>query len=314
MSIVRIKHSQNKPNIIQKGTLLSLVNGNNFRCYNIIIARALGSVHAAIMLSELIQRYEYHQEKNELITSPKNEGLWFYYTQEKCEERTMLSEREQRASLSILENLGIINKCIIGVPGKRHFQIVEEKIIQIIDNSKKISRSCETSDLDPAKRQTRSCETSDVYSKENEEENQEEKYKDEQRITKESGLDESNIVDRESSFDLKSNSFSEEEQMLNNKIDRLGNLKFLDDTPIKKITVMRWLLKFSFEDIDNALKYYFKVSKLGQKKIKKHEAYVETILKNRYWEIQATKDYVESNLKMHEKRKLEDEQFWEKRK
>lgn len=136
-----------------------------------------------------------------------------------------------------------------------------------------------------------------------------ERNKDVQRITKNPPPNPL-IVDRDSSFDLESNSFSDEEKELSDNITRLGKLVFLDNIPIKSITVMRWLLKYSFEDTDKALKYYFKFAKLGKNKIKNHEAYVETILKNRYWEIQSEKDYVEENISKHEKRKKEDEEYW----
>ena len=124
--------------------ILELLNSDNFRTYNIHIARKLGSVNAAIMLAEFIQRYKYHFEKNELIMTQKESGKWFYYTHEKAEERTALSRDEQDTGIKKLEKAGLIKKIIIGVPGKRHFQINEEMIIELITDSKKDSRMRES--------------------------------------------------------------------------------------------------------------------------------------------------------------------------
>lgn len=310
MSIIR---DTNKTNMIEKGSITRLINQDNYRMYNVEIARALNSLNAAIILGELAQRYEYHLERDELIFSDKAEGEWFYFTSDKCEQRTALSEKEQAKAIKILEDRGIIKKILIGVPAKRHFQINEQKIVELLESSKKDSSFDKRSKLVSTKGKNwflPKVET--IYREENEEENKEEKYKDVQRITTISAHTDPSIVDRDSLFDLESNSFSAEEKELSDNISRLGKIVFLDNTAIKPATVMRWLLKYSFEDTDNALKYYFKFAKLGKNKIKNHEAYVETILKNRFWEIQSEKDYVAENISKHEKRKNEDELYWKK--
>lgn len=138
-------------------------------------------------------------------------------------------------------------------------------------------------------------------------------YKDDIRLTSEEPIEQEDFVNRDSSSDIKSDSFSSEEKQLSDQIDRLGHLEFRDGTPIKPQTVMVWLRKFSFEDIESALKYYFRMVKLGQTKIKKHEAYVETILRERYWIQKEKKDYVKQQCQDHEKRKLADKEFWGKK-
>lgn len=129
-------------------SVLNLLNNENFRTYNIIIAKALGSVNAAIMLSELVQRFQYHESRDELIESSKSEGKWFYYTQDIAEDRLGLSRKDQDYALKILESEGLIKKIILGVPGKRHFQLNVNKIIEISKFSKKNSRLSESDKLD----------------------------------------------------------------------------------------------------------------------------------------------------------------------
>lgn len=64
--------------------ILSLANGNNWFSVNRDIARAVG-LNAAIMLSEVINKYEFFKEKGSL------ENGWFYLTIEDAEERTTLA-------------------------------------------------------------------------------------------------------------------------------------------------------------------------------------------------------------------------------
>ena len=110
--------------------LLQLFNSDNYRTYNLYVAQELGSVNAAIILGELIQRYTYHLDNNNLIKLRNQEGSWFYFTQEKCKERTALSRKEQDTAIKKLEALGLIKKINSGVPCMRHFQINEAQIFE----------------------------------------------------------------------------------------------------------------------------------------------------------------------------------------
>ena len=135
-------------------TPLSLLNHRNYQTYNRLIARNLGSIKASIMLAELVNRHEYHLERNELQKLEKHGEGWFYYTVDHCEERTYLSEKEQSASVKILEDRGLIEKKILGLPGKRHFRINEENILGLVGASKNVSSSDKKAELDPTKSQT----------------------------------------------------------------------------------------------------------------------------------------------------------------
>ena len=130
---------------------IDLLDSNNYQTYNRLIARELGSVNAAIMLSELVNRHNYHRDKNDLKECSKYDGLWFYYTVEKCEERTVLSRKEQDLALSKMEKHEFFTKKIIGVPGKRHFQINIKNIEEFITGSKKDSRTTQRDKLDVTK-------------------------------------------------------------------------------------------------------------------------------------------------------------------
>ena len=90
--------------------LAKLVTDSNYHTYNLDLARSLGSLAASIVLCKLLQRHTYHQENNQLIKLRDKEGLWFYLTQEKCEEQTFLSRREQDTAIKILREKGLIKK------------------------------------------------------------------------------------------------------------------------------------------------------------------------------------------------------------
>lgn len=95
----------------------------NYRTYNVDVARKLGSIYAAIFLSHMANRYRYHKNKGELLSDPKYGDNWFFLTQETVEERTCLTRKNQDTSIKILEKFGLIEKKIIGIPSKRYFRI-----------------------------------------------------------------------------------------------------------------------------------------------------------------------------------------------
>jgi hypothetical protein len=114
----------------------------NYRTYNVEVARKINSVNAAIYLSELVTRYKYHLNHNELISHPKHGDGWFYYTAEKCEERTCLTVDEQRTSYALLQRHGLISYVKFGVPGKNHFKLHLDKIAEFFSDFSKNNSSC----------------------------------------------------------------------------------------------------------------------------------------------------------------------------
>lgn len=105
--------------------ILSLANGNNWFSVNRDIARAVG-LNAAIMLSEVINKYEFFKEKGSL------ENGWFYLTIEDAEERTTLARDAQAGAIKILKDLKIIETKQMGMPSKRYFRFDEDAFSQWI--------------------------------------------------------------------------------------------------------------------------------------------------------------------------------------
>lgn len=129
-------------------SFLSFLNNESYQTYNRNIAKQLRSVNAAIMLSELIQRYQNHKKQKELINHETYGEAWFFYTHETGEERTCLSRFEQDNGIKKLEEAGYIQKITFGLPARRHFRILSKNIMESLLFSKKHSSLRESDKLD----------------------------------------------------------------------------------------------------------------------------------------------------------------------
>lgn len=100
---------------------------DNYRTYNVHVAKRLKSIYAAILLSEIASRYKYHKEKHELEIDAEGQG-WFYFTQEEIEKRTTLTRKQQDTALDLLVSNGLIDKKVMGLPAKRFFKLNADTI------------------------------------------------------------------------------------------------------------------------------------------------------------------------------------------
>lgn len=164
---------------------VSFLNFSFIRSYNINVAKHLGSVTAAIMLSELIQRRDYHEKNKELTNCPKHGENWFYYTVDMGLDRLCLSKKEQETALNKLIAFGYVEKVSFGLPARRHFRINVKKIMEDFSDSKKVSRKQQSCQLDGDKVANRMATKSptDTYI---EEESQEEYHQHHQRKSEKS--------------------------------------------------------------------------------------------------------------------------------
>lgn len=90
--------------------------------YHAVLAKALGSVTAGILLSQL------------LYWAPRasdGEG-WFYKTREDIYEETGLGRREQETARKVLRRAGVIVEHLRGVPARIHFRIDMTKLTELL--------------------------------------------------------------------------------------------------------------------------------------------------------------------------------------
>ena len=123
LQLKKFSHLREMIKMKSKTNILDWLCSDNCRVYSVEVARKIGSINAAIYLSELVQRFEYHSIRNELIDDERHGKGWFCYTAEKCLDRTSMSIKEQKTALCYLIRLGLIEQKNFGVPCKRHFRI-----------------------------------------------------------------------------------------------------------------------------------------------------------------------------------------------
>lgn len=93
------------------------------------IAKLVG-IEAALLLSELVGKYLYHKENSQTVS--RNGLEFFFYTSDDIEEGTTLSYTLQKKNIKILEKVGFIRTCLMGIPAKLHFSINENKISEFL--------------------------------------------------------------------------------------------------------------------------------------------------------------------------------------
>jgi hypothetical protein len=90
--------------------------------YHAVLARALGSVTAGILLSQLLYWTPRAQDQ---------EG-WFWKTQEEIYQETALSRREQETARRVLLDAGLLEERRAGMPAKVHFRVNMRKLGELI--------------------------------------------------------------------------------------------------------------------------------------------------------------------------------------
>jgi hypothetical protein len=116
-------------------TLYHLLNGRNYGTYNRAVAHEIGLL-TTIVLSELLDKYQFFKAENKLSELKGEEGLWFYVTVDEFEYRTSLSDKEQNTRIKKLIRLGFIEKRVRNSPPVRYFKINEEAIHNFLLNLK----------------------------------------------------------------------------------------------------------------------------------------------------------------------------------
>ena len=102
---------------------------SSFWIVNKSIAKHLGCNDSALLLSDLIDRSVYFENKGEV-----KDGF-FYYTSESIELNVNISYHKQKKCINILKKNGFIETKIISIPAKLHFKIIESKILNFLNTS-----------------------------------------------------------------------------------------------------------------------------------------------------------------------------------
>ena len=116
--------------------LIDQITGRQFRRYNVKLAKLL-SINSSVFLIDLCDCFSHHLIRGEI----EGENDWFYYTEDKCFERTALSRKEQETSIKLLIENDLIEKKVIGSPPKRHYRVKFKNVKEFFEKSEEKSIS-----------------------------------------------------------------------------------------------------------------------------------------------------------------------------
>ena len=120
-------------------SLVQLLRSDGSIVINKALAKNIG-LNEAIIYSELLSRYCYFSNRNELTPDG-----FFFNTVKDLEDGTTLNDYSQRKAIKKLEELGLIKTDKRDIPAKRYFKIVDD--IEIITKYLKDDESLRTSSL-----------------------------------------------------------------------------------------------------------------------------------------------------------------------
>lgn len=131
------------------GLITQLISSNGYITVNRALARLYG-VETALVLGELASEYEYWAAHSKLVDG------YFYSTVENIQEATTIPVKRQRAALTKLQDAGIIDVQIKGLPARRYIRINESRLFDVLSECENgETSSCETQEQDQEKRENK---------------------------------------------------------------------------------------------------------------------------------------------------------------
>ena len=116
--------------------ILDLLRSDGSIIVNKKLANKIG-LNEAVILSELIARFKWHEEKEE------DQDGWFYCTTDTLENQTSLNRYYQDKAIDNLQELDLITKKTKGIPAKRYFKINTKQVVNIVTSKiVKDSQTC----------------------------------------------------------------------------------------------------------------------------------------------------------------------------
>ena len=107
-----------------------LLSSSAFLVLNKQLAKQIG-LKPSILLADLISKEEY------FIANGMTDG-WFFNTESNIQNDTTLTPFQQRKSLKVLKEKGLIETQRRGIPAKQYFKINEQQVIKFLNNLSEI--------------------------------------------------------------------------------------------------------------------------------------------------------------------------------
>lgn len=138
--------------------LVNLLASKNFTIYNKVIAKKFGCPLTAVILSQLCSM-------NDNLSDSKG---WFFCTADTMENETAINSYKQGKCYSKLEEAGVIETKLMGLPAKKYFRILDlNKLFENEDSSnevttKQVSQKLENLSLKTAKQDVQKLDTINI--------------------------------------------------------------------------------------------------------------------------------------------------------
>lgn len=114
-------------------TTKNILGHSAFWLANKKIAKYFKCNDTAILLAFLIDKEQYHRDRNELIFIDGEE--YFYATSQRIEEELNIGYKKQKKILSALKDHEFVIQNLFGVPAKLHFCINHNRIVSFVTSS-----------------------------------------------------------------------------------------------------------------------------------------------------------------------------------
>ena len=114
-----------KINEIEKSNIIQIfLRSKNYRQYNIPVAKALGRIEYAVLLTDLIDQFYHLQEEGKLVSHIKYGDGLMYYMVKQAYERCAICRDSFDSGLDLFIKLGFIKDSVrFGTPPKRYFRL-----------------------------------------------------------------------------------------------------------------------------------------------------------------------------------------------
>jgi len=121
---MKSKKSDYKTKILQL-----FLQSKNYRQYNIPIAKALGKIEYAVLLTDMIDQFFHFDVEESLISHPKYGDGLMYYTIDKAYIRCAMNKDSYDSGIKLFIKLGFIKDYVLfGWPPRRYFRLDFEAI------------------------------------------------------------------------------------------------------------------------------------------------------------------------------------------
>ena len=116
-----------------------ILSSTSFWTVNKHITKYLGCANASLLLAELISKYDYFENRSELLE--RDGKVWFYATADQIEDVLGLARRAQESAIELLCKVGFIEKRVFGTPAKRYFAVNEQTIMDVMNKQESPKRT-----------------------------------------------------------------------------------------------------------------------------------------------------------------------------